>query len=161
LSLVTRACPTTAFFGYTRSWGSEATLAALVEFARLPNVQLWFSEDRGTGRSPAVPGVRRAYLLGAGEPEASVPPDADLVFRVPLPRRPGSPNVYPRPAKRANGVLICPMEQDITRQVAMSCSRCRICFTGRRSLSAPPRIDPGLSTSLEVPRPPTNIGGDA
>ena len=92
---VARACPGTAFFAYTRSWRREEVLAELIGLARLPNVFLWFSEDRDTGRPPAVPRVRRAYLLADGEAEDGVPADADLVFRVPLPRRPGRPTRTP------------------------------------------------------------------
>jgi len=128
---VARACPDTAFFAYTRSWRDAAVLGELIALARLPNVNLWFSEDRDTGRPPAVPRARRAYLLAIGEAEGDVPADADLVFRVPLPRRPGQPNAYARPAKRANGVLICPKEQVTERRVELTCSSCRICFTDR------------------------------
>ncbi len=126
---VARACPGAAFFAYTRSWRSAEVLAELIALARLPNVFLWFSEDRDTGRSPAVPRVRRAYLLSDGEAVDEVPADSDLVFRAPRPRRPGRPNEYDRPAKRANGVLICPKEQGIARRVDLTCSSCRICFT--------------------------------
>jgi hypothetical protein len=128
---VARACPGTAFFAYTRSWRREGLLDELIGLARLPNVFVWFSEDRDTGRSPAAPRVRRAYLLAAGEAEADVPANVDLVFRVPLPRRPGRPTAYARPAKRANGVLVCPKEQGIARRVELTCSSCRICFTDR------------------------------
>ncbi len=144
---VARACPTTAFFAYTRSWRHEGILAGLIGLARLPNFSLWFSEDRDSGRPPAVPRVRRAYLLGDGEAEADVPPDADLVFRIPTPRRPGRPNAYARPAKRANGVLICPKEQGIARAVEITCSSCRICLADRprggpRRPAPPPTEDP-------------------
>jgi hypothetical protein len=126
---VARACPGTKFFACTRSWRRADILTDLVALARLPNVHLWFSEDRDPGRAPPVPRVRRAYMLSVGEPESDVPADADLVFRVPLPRRPGRPNAYDRPAKRAGGMLICPKEQGIPRRVAITCSSCRICFT--------------------------------
>ncbi len=78
-----------------------------------------------------MPRVRRAYLLFDGEAVDEVPADADLVFRAPLPRRPGRPNEYARLAKRANGVLICPKEQGIARRVELTYSSCRICFTHR------------------------------
>jgi hypothetical protein len=136
---VARACPGSTFFAYTRSWRSEEVLAEVIGLARLPNVFLWFSEDRDTGRSPAVPRVRRAYLLSHGEAADEVPADADLVFRAPRPRRPGRPNEYDRPAKRANGVLICPKEQGISRQVELTCSSCRICFTDRARRVVTPR----------------------
>jgi hypothetical protein len=135
---VARACPGTKFFAYTRSWRHAEVLAELIELARQPNVHLWFSQDRETGPSPTVARVRRAYLLPVDESEANVPEKVDLVFRVPLPRRPGQPTAYARPAKRANGALICPKEQGITRQVEMTCSRCRICFTDRGTRPATP-----------------------
>ena len=94
-------------------------------------MSLWFSVDRDSGPPPIVPHVRQAYLLAVGEADAGVLADADLVFRVPLPRRPGRSNAYARPAKRANGVLICPKEQGINRKVEITCSSCRICFAGR------------------------------
>jgi len=124
---VARACPETAFFAYTRCWRRAEVLAELIVLAGLPNVNLWFSEDRDTGRPPAVPRVRRAYLLVGGAKEVAAP--ADLVFRVPPPRRPGRPNASARPAKRANGVLICPKEQGVARRVQLTCSSCRICYT--------------------------------
>jgi hypothetical protein len=89
---VARACPDTTFFAYTRGWRTPEILSELDRLTRLPNVFLWFSEDRDSSRSPAVPRVRRAYLLADGEPEAGVPADADLVFRAPRPRRPGQAN---------------------------------------------------------------------
>lgn len=128
---VARACPSTAFFAYSRSWRHEDVLDQLIGLAHLPNVFLWFSDDRDTGPSPAVPRVRRAYLLSSGEAEAAVPRGVDSVFRVPLPRHPGHPNAYARPAKWANGSLICPKEQGIARSVELTCSSCRLCFTDR------------------------------
>jgi len=136
---VARACPGTAFFAYTRSWRRPEILAGLVGLAGLPNVSLWFSTDRDSGPSPAVPRVRRAHLLALGEAEAGVPADADLVFRVPLPRRPGRPNSYARPAKRANGVLVCPKEQGIDRKVEITCTSCRLCFAQRGPRGHPSR----------------------
>jgi hypothetical protein len=108
---VARACPGTTFFAYTRSWRRAEIMDELVGLARLPNVHLWFSEDRETGRSPAALGVRRAYLLVDGQDAGEVPADADLVFRVPQDRLPGRPRTYAGPMKRANGVLVCPKEQ--------------------------------------------------
>jgi hypothetical protein len=144
---IARACPETGFFAYSRSWRIAEILATLIAFSRLPNVHLWLSEDRDTGRPPVLPGVRRAYLLCQDESEAAVPVDADLVFRVPLPRRPGARNTYTRPAKRLNGVLVCPKEQAIERRVALTCSSCRICFTERRPLSASASARPDLGRS--------------
>ena len=51
-------------------------------FAALPNVHLWWSEDRETGPSPPTPGVRVAFLVKSAEDEALVDRDrVDLVFR--------------------------------------------------------------------------------
>jgi hypothetical protein len=128
-----RACPGAAFFAYTRSWRRDGFAAALAELSALPNFSLWLSEDRDSGPSPAVPGARRAYMLSDGEDPAGVPADTDLAFRVPLPRRPGLPQRYAGPAKRANGVLVCPKEQGIPRQVELTCFSCRICFDDPRA----------------------------
>lgn len=142
-----RACPGTAFFGYTRAWRRPEILAELIALASLPNMSIWFSIDSDSGLAPTVPRVRRAYLLGPGEAEAGVSADADLVFRVPLPRRPGHSNEYARPAKRANGVLVCPKEQGIARKVALTCSSCRICFTDRAiPLMKPRPASPPMAT---------------
>jgi hypothetical protein len=136
---VVQACPGTAFFAYTRSWRSADILTELILLAGRPNVQLWFSEDRDTGQSPQVPGVRRAYLLAKGQAMAEVPQGVDLVFREASSRSPGRPRGYHPAAKRIQGILICPKEQGIDRQVNLTCSTCRICFTprGRRGQARP------------------------
>lgn len=120
---IARKCPRTTFFAYTRSWAVEPFLPVLVTLAALQNVRLWFSCDRAMPRPPAVRGVRTAYLLAADDDPAGVPAWADLVFR----------DDEKRPLKRANGVLVCPYEQGIARQMKLNCSRCRICWTPSRN----------------------------
>jgi hypothetical protein len=120
---IARKRPRTTFFVYTRSWIIEPFMPALITLAGLKNVQLWFSCDRDMPRPPVVRGVRTAYLLANDDDPASVPAWADLVFR----------DLEQGPLKRANGVLVCPYEQGIKRQVKLNCSRCRICWTPVRS----------------------------
>ena len=130
---IARASPHTAFFAYTRSWRRGEVLAALAELARLPNLRLWFSEDRDTGRPPTMPGVRRAYLLADGEAESSVPEDADLVFRVPLPRRPGAtPGLCPA-GEAVQWRPGLPQGAGHPPAGGHDLLACRICFTGAPS----------------------------
>lgn len=134
------ACPHTQFFAYTRSWKEgPAMLDALVEFSRLPNVSLWFSEDRDTaGRAPYVPGVRVAFLVHGPEDNDLVPAYADLVFRTSRHRRVA---FYDRPLKRISGILVCPAEQwwrwsprsKRKKPPHITCSMCGICVTRRPS----------------------------
>lgn len=119
---IVRGCPRTTFFGYTRSWAVPRFLPRLVELAGLKNMHLWLSADKAMPRPPEIPGMRVAYLLDNGESPADVPAWADLVFR----------DQEPFPLKRANGVLVCPYEQGIERQVRLTCSQCRICWTPPR-----------------------------
>jgi Gene product 88 len=122
---IVRQCPRTTFLCYTRSWTQDAILPVLAELATLKNMHLWFSTDREMPRAPAVAGVRIAYLLDRGEDPARVPADQHLVFR----------DAEHPPLKRANGVLVCPYEQGIARQVKITCSNCRICWTPERTKS--------------------------
>lgn len=149
---VARACAGTTFFAYTRSWRRPDILAELAVLSGLPNVSLWFSTDRDSGPAPSVPRVRRAYLLGHGEAEDGVPADSDLVFRVPLPRRPGHLNAYAGAAKRSNGVLVCPKEQGVARRVEMTCSSCRICFTDRAHSLRPRGLPPNEDAIALIPK---------
>ena len=111
--------PRVVFYAYTRSWRIPAIRETLVDFARRPNVRLWYSGDRDAGPPPRDPGVRTAWMIAPGEGPGSVPASADLAFRV---RRRG-------PLKRANGVLVCPYEQGVPRSCPpITCERCRICF---------------------------------
>lgn len=119
---IVRQCPRTTFLCYTRSWAVAEIMPVLARLATLKNMHLWFSTDHEMPRAPAIPGVRIAYLLDRDEDPARVPAGQHLVFR---------DNEAP-PLKRANGVLVCPYEQGVRRQVKITCSSCRICWTPER-----------------------------
>src|SRR5262249_12908763 len=57
---IAKACPSTRFFAYTRSWRRADLAEALAELSRLRNVRLWYSCDRDTGIPASVP--RRVKL---------------------------------------------------------------------------------------------------
>jgi hypothetical protein len=120
---IARQCPRTTFLCYTRSWTQDTILPVLAELATLKNMHLWFSTDRQMPRAPALPGVRVAYLLDRDEDPDRVPAGQHLVFR----------DDERRPLKRASGVLVCPYEQGVKRQVRITCSSCRICWTPERT----------------------------
>jgi hypothetical protein len=119
---IVRQCHRTTFLCYTRSWTQDDIMPVLAELATMKNMYLWFSTDHEMPRAPVIPGVRIAYLLDRGEDPARVPGYQHLVFR---------DNEH-QPLKRANGVLVCPYEQGIKRQVKITCSNCRICWTPER-----------------------------
>ena len=119
---IVRQCHRTTFLCYTRSWAVAEIMPPLAVLASIKNMYLWFSTDHEMPRAPRIPGVRIAYLLAPDEDPAEVPADQHLVFRH---------NERP-PMKRANGVLVCPYEQGIRRQVKLTCSNCRICWTPER-----------------------------
>lgn len=126
---IAAACPATTFYAYTRSWRVAEILPALRELAMLPNFQLWFSEDRETGDSPPVPGVRRAFLVADRLDAMVVPEASDLVFRDKAHHADGQ-------VKRLGGVLVCPFEQSEDLRARVTCASCRICFTAPRSTRA-------------------------
>lgn len=141
---IVRACPSRRFFTYTRSWRDPKILPALLKLAEQPNVSLFWSEDRETGESPAVPGVRVCFLVRDESDEALVDPRRHaLVFRDHHHRRAAS---RPGQVKRINSVLVCPHEQNPVRRseaqkAAMKppvpCSVCRICTKREPSRSHP------------------------
>jgi len=115
---IVRGRDQTVFFGYTRSWRVPALVPAIEELAALPNARIWLSEDRQTGRSPAIPNTRRAFLMVEPGDESLVPEGVELVFR----------EVEDRPLKRVRGSLVCTWEQGIPRQIQLTCAKCRICL---------------------------------
>jgi hypothetical protein len=119
---IIRQCHRTTFFCYTRSWRKDAIMPVLATLAALKNMHLWFSTDHEMPSAPRIPRVRIAYLLADDEDPARVPANQQLVFR----------DDEHTPLKRANGVLVCPYEQGIKRQVKITCSSCRICWTPER-----------------------------
>jgi hypothetical protein len=152
---IVRRCPRTIFFGYTRSWNQDAILPVLAKLAIMPNMHLWFSTDHEMPDAPALPGVRIAYLLATDEDPARVPADQHLVFRHDE-RPPANRALDPRPMKRANGVLVCPYEQGVERQVKLTCSNCGICWTPERIChdnAQEEEAHPGRRPRRRSPRP--------
>jgi hypothetical protein len=112
---IARACPRVKFLFYTRSWRVPELLPHLLEFAALPNVYAWWSEDRDTG--PAVlPVGRRAFLCVDAGDEALVPPGVDLVFR----------EDTRAVRKWVNGVWVCPKVNGT--KAGITCSSCMRCL---------------------------------
>jgi hypothetical protein len=111
-------------FAYTRSWRVPEIKPTLTKLAKLPNLQLWFSCDKETGRPTTVPErARLAYLM---TDDSDIPRyRLDVTFRD-----------YPVRSsimKRLNGGIVCPPENGISSNV--HCEQCRICFTD-------PQVDP-------------------
>src|SRR5437588_319108 len=73
-------CPRVTFLAYTRSWRVDGLAPHLVALGSLPNVYLWWSEDRDSGACH-LPGGRRCFLCIEPGDEGLVPEGADLVFR--------------------------------------------------------------------------------
>jgi hypothetical protein len=113
---ISRRCPRTALYTYTRSWRVPSIIPALVALANRPNVRLWFSCDAETGLPINVPpGIRVAYL----QTDPDEQPTGDLVFRV-RPLR-GLPTSHPEPS------VICPSEVTAPRPTTVTCTSCRLC----------------------------------
>lgn len=111
---IARQCPGTVFFTYSRSWRMPKLRRALREFSQLPNVRLWLSADRDSGRPPKWRRTRVAYMLD--QPHENVPEYANLVFRV---------KDRQSVRKFINGKLCCPAENGISQ---IGCSQCQLCF---------------------------------
>jgi hypothetical protein len=131
------------FFAYTRSWRIAELLPALRSLGNLPNMSLWWSEDRQTGEAPLDKSIRRAYLAINDPDAATAPAGCDLVFR-------DKPNSV---LKRANGVLVCPVENGVTHASGFHhlCSTCRLCFTGKTSVGMQQLLS-AAAVELSAPR---------
>jgi hypothetical protein len=116
---VMRRLPGVRFFFYTRSWRRAGIRSLLARMTALPNCQVWYSADRGTGVPDEVPpGVRLAWLMTEDD---DVPPArVGLTFRVRRLRR--------RPRTRVNGVRVCPEEDGVRRATPVTCDRCGLCW---------------------------------
>lgn len=111
---IVKACPKTAFYAYTRSWRVANIVSALTALADLPNMQLWLSVDKETGKACDIPKTTQAYLSSGDEDAPTWP--VDLVFR--------AKTITPQ--KKLGGAIICPYEQGAETDV--TCQTCRICF---------------------------------
>ena len=117
---IAKACPRVVLYGYTRSWRAADLLPALRRFAALPNVRLWWSEDRETGRSPRCQHTRIAWMATH---DGDLPPrPAGLVFRV---------QRATAMRKDAAGNHVCRYDTGIGPKP--TCSRCGLCFAKIRT----------------------------
>jgi hypothetical protein len=113
---IAKANPGTTFYAYTRSWTIPVLRKALLAFAKLPNVQLWFSVDNSMPRPPRCPSVKLAWLA---ENDNDKPPyRVDLVFR----------DRAKTPMKKMDGAQVCPYEQKVPRKVTINCTNCKLCY---------------------------------
>lgn len=115
---IVQACPRIRFYAYTRSWRTAALRTPLWELAALPNMFLWLSCDKHSGRPPRLPRLRRPRLAYMSTTPVDWPPYlVDLAFRT-----------YKTPAGKwtPGGSLICPYENGVSKGI--TCSTCRICF---------------------------------
>jgi hypothetical protein len=171
---IAMACPQVGIYTYTRSWREADILPVLQRLAARPNVQLFFSEDRETGRSPRVRGVLRAFMLvDKGDEDFVDRRRHDLVFRD---RKHRSLTLYDRQLKRVNDVLVCPAEQwyvwnpqhaHLRKQPPkIQCATCRWCFRdklGRPRQQGPElvqiQLQPGLGPRRDDGRDDSPAGG--
>lgn len=115
---IAKSLPNVQLFAYTRSWREEAILPELLTLARLDNFQLWWSIDRETGPAPLIRGIRRVYMAIDDVDAAYTPDDCDLVFRA----------QRTTVMKKANGIVVCPVENGIVKRLKATCSDCGICW---------------------------------
>lgn len=115
---IVKACPDVTFYAYTRSWRLGEMFPELIRLGQLPNMHLWWSMDRSTGRPPLIRGIRCAYMAINDADAATAPDDVDLVFR----------DDDKTVMKKANGVQVCPPENGVATSPAITCSRCGICW---------------------------------
>lgn len=121
---IIRAVPRTTFFLYTRCWRDPMYRPLLRRLTKLPNVQVWLSCDVDTGRPPAIPKTRVAWMARTALEEEYTPAWADLAFRAEATTLP--------PRKKLNGVQVCPHEVGTPDVKKLSCSQCKICCSPAR-----------------------------
>jgi len=119
---IIRSCPDTQFYAYTRSWRkvdsiTPAMRMALKRLSTFPNMTLWLSCDKDTGKPPAWPGVPWAYMACDDDDIPDYIPT--LVFRV---RR--STVMRAQPETQA---IVCPLEQGVDLPNT-TCETCRMCY---------------------------------
>ena len=121
---IVKATPSIQHFAYTRSWRVDAMRPVLRELSRLPNFELWLSEDVNTGASPRWKSTRVAWMARNDAEAALAPPRVDLVFR-------DHPKTLMK--KTPIGLQVCPHEMHLVGKPRIDCSHCKICFTGDHS----------------------------
>lgn len=127
--------PGVTFTAYTRSWRVKEIDKVLKTMGRAPNMHLWFSADRETGKPPVRKGVRVAWM--AVDDNDLPPAWAHLAFR----------DDRGEPMKWMNNKLVCPAENGVQTKVKMTCDACRVCY---RNKPVKQRQENGRGTSLPV-----------
>lgn len=115
---IVQALPSVKFFGYTRSWykPDEVSYESLDSLAALPNMSLWWSADKDTGKPIQSQHARVAYMM---TDDRDIPGYAvDLLFRV----------NHETIMKQVLGTQVCPVENGVSLTTPLTCNRCRICF---------------------------------
>jgi len=109
--------PNVMFFAYTRSWRMHDMEDSLKELASLPNMELLLSVDRDTGYPDKAiwTDFRTAFMMVDDGDIPLVEPDTHIVFR----------DARHAILKQANGNLVCPTENGISKT---TCEKCRWCF---------------------------------
>jgi hypothetical protein len=120
---IAKACRTTVFLFYTRSWRVGRMRRALLELASLPNVRAWWSVDEDTVQADERPPLhltaRVAYMRR--RPDDTPPDYVDLVFRT-----------YRNSVEKyIDQTLVCPAENGVKTQVKITCDICQICLRRR------------------------------
>lgn len=107
--------PQIQFWCYTRSWRIPKIMKELTKLAKLPNIQIWFSCDKDTGKPTIIPNnVRLAYLMLENDDTPDY--ETDLLFR--------DYKIRNTILKHKKGTLICPAENGISKT---TCEQCQIC----------------------------------
>lgn len=129
---IIKACPTTKFYAYTRSWRIPELVPALRALARLPNMQLWLSCDGEAHKPIKIAGTRIAYLLARPGDQEKIPARANLLFRA-IDRH--------EVRKKIDGIQVCPVEDGVQRTTQLTCTSCRLCWDS----------SPAILTQLSLP----------
>lgn len=115
---IVQSLPSVRFFGYTRSWRTpdKVSYASLEAFAALPNVSMWWSADKDTGRPLRSKHARTAYMM---TDDQDIPNYAvDLLFRV----------EHETVMKQVLGTQVCPVENGVSLTIPLTCNKCAICL---------------------------------
>ncbi|GIW89666.1 MAG: hypothetical protein KatS3mg109_0098 [Pirellulaceae bacterium] len=126
---IARECRQTEFYAYTRSWQDGRGNVVddredLLCLARQPNVRLWLSADKDTGKPPRWRSCRVAYMQSD---DADIPGfKPDLVFRV------KRKTVSKRVGRYQS--LVCPVEQGLPSSKRITCEKCQLCFSQDRMI---------------------------
>ena len=111
---ICKASPNVRFYAYSRSWRIEALYPLLVELGELPNVQLWWSVDKETGRAPEHDKIKQAYLATDDDDKPKF--EVDLIFR----------EKTDTVLKKVDDVQVCPYEMGVATKI--TCQTCKICY---------------------------------